>query len=379
MTNKPHPNSSPGQSRILFLGVFPPPIHGASMVNQRLEEEFNAAGNEVKRLDLVGSRWAGLRSRPLFLLLKTANVGLLWLRFLWLVLRPGRRVLYVSTAGGYGKVFELPFLLVARSLRLRIWYHHHSFQYLGQRLYLTRTSFLFAGRNAHHVTLCAHMRAKLCDLYGINPKRIRVLSNSGLLQLSAPHPPAIRERLHTLGFLSNISFAKGIRSFVELCEVLQREGANYHARIAGPCISAEVEAYVNAATQRIPNLQYLGPCYRDDKISFLDSIDILVFPSLYKNEAEPLVIHEANSRGVYVLTIGGGCIGEVLQSAGGEVLDGSKFVEHAASRIADLQRHPDLIDERSRASISIMVQRRSSSQQALQDLLNAFTFRPNTQ
>ena len=354
-------------TRVFFLGVFPPPVHGASLINQRLQEEFSAVGLDVVRLDLVGPRLPGIRARGLLVLIKAFSV--LWLlpRLLWGARHRGRKILYISTAGGNGKLFELPFLLLARLLRLEIWLHHHSFDYLDRPRGLTRVSLYLAGPAAVHVTLCRHMGARLCDLYGVPSERIRCLSNSGLIAVG-PTPATVRQRLYTIGFLGNLMFEKGIQEFVAVCEALHQGGVDFRAQIAGPVTSPDTEQFMSDATKRIPELEMLGPCYGDAKLAFLDSIDLLLFPSRYRNEAEPLVIYEANSRGVYVLATGRGCIAEVLRDGGGEVLPSAEFVSVAQSRIVVWQQNPGMAAELSRSALAAMDQRRTTSRRTLQEL-----------
>jgi glycosyltransferase involved in cell wall biosynthesis len=338
-------------------------------VNQHIWDELSVLSKPLIRLDIVGQRWSGLRFRPLFLLLKTANSLLLLARMAWLGFRPGRKVLYISTAGGYGQLFELPFLAIARLLRAHIWYHHHSFQYLEKQQLLTRCSFHIAGSNAHHITLCSTMRERLSQRYGVRRKQSRVLSNSGLINLPTPRPAIIRTRLRTLGFLSNVSFEKGIREFVELCEALQRRNIDFQARVAGPCNSPKVKQFLRDATHRLAQLEYIGPCYDENKTEFFDSIDVFVFPSQYRNEAEPLVIHEANSRGVHVIASSRGCIRELLRSGGGEIISKSPFAKQAQQRIEYLQHHPAEVESNSIAAINAMQRRGRTSRDSLRMLL----------
>ena len=342
-------------------------------MNQYIWDKLAAVSDSPIRLDIVNQRWAGLRFRPLFLLLKTANSLLLLARMAWLGFRPGRKILYLSTAGGYGQLFELPFLALARLLRARIWYHHHSFQYLEKQQLLTSCSFGISGVNANHITLCSTMQERLSQLYGIQPEQGRVLSNSGLLSLPTSPPAIIRTRLRTLGFLSNISFEKGISDFIELCEALQRRNIDFQARVAGPCDSPKVKQYLSDATHRIDQLEYIGPCYGNDKTAFFDSIDVFVFPSRYRNEAEPLVIHEANSRAVHVIASPRGCIQELSRSGGGEVITRSPFAEQAGRRIEYLQHHPTEVKNNSSAAIDAMQRRSRTSQDSLRALLAELT------
>ena len=58
------------------------------------------------------------------------------------------------------------------------------------------------------------------------------------------------------------------------------------------------------------NVKYLGPLYGKDIEFFFSEIDFLLYPT--KNDAEPLVLYEAISKGVPVLSYNRGCINHML-------------------------------------------------------------------
>ena len=63
-------------------------------------------------------------------------------------------------------------------------------------------------------------------------------------------------------------------------------------------------------------LEYRGALYGADKDAFFEAIDVFIFPTRYKNEAQPTVIFEAMSRGVPILSYERGCIKGQVGGAG---------------------------------------------------------------
>jgi len=182
-------------------------------------------------------------------------------------------------------------------------------------------------------------------------------------------PASPRTQLRTLGFLGNISDDKGIRTFIDVCEQLQQRDASFRALIAGPCDTPDIKDYVNEAVRRIAGLEYLGPLYGADKSEFFDTIDLLLFPSEYRNEAEPLVIYEANSRAVPVLATSLGCIPEALRAGGGSVVDIAQFIPQTLQSIQDWQLSPNTFAMLSRSTLQATQNRRTLSKRALEALL----------
>src|SRR5680860_532784 len=84
------------------------------------------------------------------------------------------------------------------------------------------------------------------------------------------------------------------------------------------------------ALKELHSLDYVGPQYGADKKTFFDSIDALIFPTRYANEAEPLTIHEAATHGLSVIAYGRGSIPEIVGSDCGLVIDPAETLAPAA-------------------------------------------------
>lgn len=353
---------------VLLVGTFPPPVNGAAVVNEAMADALQACGCRLTRLNLVHPTWGALRNRPLFLLIKAVNLLQLLLRVIGLAFLPRHRTLYISTAGRRGKLFEFPFLAIARLRQYPIWIHHHSFVYLNAYDPVTDWSCRLAGAGARHIVLCQQMAGLLTDKYAIPADRVRAQSNSGLLDGPATRAPTVRKRLMTIGFISNLGYDKGIDRFLEVCDALQQQGSDILARVAGPCDNLEIERLMQRALQRLERLEYVGPRYGPDQVAFYESIDLLLFPSL--NEAEPLVVHEANAHGVPVLALDRGCIAETLADGGGETLADDRFITEVCDRLREWRRRPAQFEQLSLAALHADAHRRQRSASTLVPLLN---------
>jgi glycosyltransferase involved in cell wall biosynthesis len=101
----------------------------------------------------------------------------------------------------------------------------------------------------------------------------------------------------------------------------------------------------------LQNVEYIGPKYGTDKDDFYEEIDILVFPTRYINEAEPLVILEAMCRGIPIIAYGRGCIPEILYADCGKVVDTrQEFVPAAMEQIIKWLWNPKVFEAASRAA-----------------------------
>ena len=299
---------------LIFLGALPPPVHGMSVVNKKMLELLK--GGQVKAFNLVPVWAARFFPGKLFTVFKVLHLVLIFLPYLAVAVYYGRRaVVYFSIAGGKGKLLDLPFMWVAGLTASRIFIHHHSFAYCNHHDPAFE-KLVRAGRGKiTHITLGESMREKLVEMYAIGKNDTEVLSNVAFFQESPES--VLRTHITTIGYLSNISFEKGIRDFVETVRLLRQFYPEIQACIAGPCMDNEVRQYILSSCNEIPGMQYLGPVYGKAKSDFFTRIDVLLFPTHYANEAEPLVIHEAFSNGVPVIASGRGCIPDIINQGGG--------------------------------------------------------------
>jgi glycosyltransferase involved in cell wall biosynthesis len=176
-----------------------------------------------------------------------------------------------------------------------------------------------AGSSCVHVTLSKIMAKRLEFLY----KTSVLVSISNIV--FHPRKEVVSKKsfkeLTTIGFISNISAEKGIFEFLDLMSAIKSDKLPLKALVAGPFQNTNVKNAVNLRLVQMQNVHYVGPKYGPDKDNFYDQIDVLVFPTRYVNEAEPLIVLEAMNRGVPVIAYGRGCIPEILGKNCGRIVD----------------------------------------------------------
>ncbi|WP_165405821.1 glycosyltransferase family 4 protein [Bradyrhizobium genosp. SA-3] len=270
-------------------------------------------------------------------------------------------------------LFDLLFVAILRLRRVRkILLSHHSFAYIDRPSWLMRAIEAVARPSATHLFLCERMRAGFSARYGRNSSGL-VLSNARRVAkarapISAPMPTEF-----TLGYLSNLSFEKGISEFFDLIDILTKKGLSFGATIAGPASSDEVAEFVQARLDACGGrVRWLGPVYGAQKEEFLSQLSVLVFPTKYVNEAQPNVLFEALSHGVPVVSIARGCVDEDMNGCLSHVARSPEsFLEEAVPHImwlADRTRAGEGEEIRSAVARSFM-EKHSSSVAAEQKLL----------
>jgi glycosyltransferase involved in cell wall biosynthesis len=313
---------------VAFVGPLPPPVHGFSSVCAMMLELLKSR-MPVEVFDRAPKHAAPLRF---------AQQLIKPLVYLTGCFRRRNAVLYLALSGGRGQIFDLAYVLAGKLFRRHVFIHHHSFAYINSPSWLSKC-LLALVRGDTHVVLSRKMGASLTRIYGLKADGIRVVSNASFYDSKENGAAAVAGDAApiNIGFLSNITFDKGFVEFFGVLRQLKRLGVEYRAHIAGP-LAPEARTTFDELLHAASDVQYVGPVYGNDKERFYGCLDIFLFPTNYANEAEPLVIHEAMRRGVYVIACDRGAISEMLLNGAGVALAREDLVESAAMQIAKFSR-----------------------------------------
>lgn len=321
---------------VFFLGPLPPPLHGFSAINQKmltllLERTDVRVFNSALPLQMAHSKW-----RRVLKFIYSCRL-LFAFCFLCAVKRPNS--MYVGLSGGAGQILDSLYILLARLVGANIYIHHHSFVYVNEVRSYNRFC-LWAAGNACHIALCDVMADKLVSTYGIPRKQVFVLSNAAFLSMETPLSTGAKrsQEVLTLGFLSNILIEKGIGEFFDVVANLTHQGLRVKGLVAGPVDPALKETFLSLLANQ-HEIEYIGPVYEEEKSAYFQSIDLLLFPTKYRNEAEPLTILEAMREGIPILAAGRGCIGSIIDPGSGQVfaeidhfvIDASEYIKAVAA------------------------------------------------
>lgn len=340
---------------VVVVGPFPPPVHGMSTTNAEVYKSLRELGARVSVFDTA----APSLDRSLW---KRAGRLPRIARGLWrLAVLPGLkgRALYLSASGGWGQIYDVPFLLLARWRRMRVFVRHCSFAYLDGRRRLAQALVRSAGPDAVHVTQSQGMAQRLKDLYGAG--EVVPISNAVLYP---PESGGARRRsaVRRLGFLSNLSAEKGVFEFLDLMAAAEAADLPVTGMLAGACQDQDTRDRVTERVRMLRNVSYAGAVYGTDKEQFLDAIDVLIFPTRYRNETEAKVNHEAMSRGIPVIAYGRGCIPEVVTAGCGRVIDPqAPFVAQALEQVELWLAEPATFEAASRAAAAQFIKTRADS------------------
>lgn len=312
-------------------------MHGLSLINKAMTDEFVKVGIKPLVLDISSKSLNRTFINIFFRLLKSI---LAILKFLFYISINKIKYIYIGLSGGYGQIYDLFFITVSTLFNYNIFIHHHSFAYLNKNSILTKLIVNISKNSAVHIVLCETMRKKLLQ-YNKNIN-IEILSNAVFLKSSNSHFFDKKNKFMTIGFLSNISFEKGIKEYFEVLRKLINDGYLVKGIIAGPITNIQSKKYLYSNLKRLKEICYLGEIGAEEKEDFLSKIDLLLMPTKYNNEAEPLVIHEAMSHGIAVIACDRGCISNIIPENTGIVIKNDKqYISHALNQIIFWIKNPE--------------------------------------
>lgn len=174
----------------------------------------------------------------------------------------------------------------------------------------------------HFVALNRYYADAMTELLQLDPQRVSVVPHGIKL---AGH--GTRRERHdgtvTVGYLARICHDKGLHQLVEAFEHLLRRDdmPPLRLRVAGYLGRAD-RPYLLQLEKRIAaagwsdRFEYLGELSREQKIEFLQSLDLFSVPTVYR-ESKGLSIIEALANGVSVVQPRHGSFPEIIESTGG--------------------------------------------------------------
>ena len=353
------------ETNVAFLGVLPPPETGRTSVTRKIVAVLSERYN-VYTYDFLPK---GRKPRRLWRVNKNARtINALFKLWFWKVDRKVNK-LYLACISGWGILYDVLLAFFAKKIRYQLFIHHHSYFYINRFNWRMNLLTKIAGDNCCHILLCKAMMYQFRSLY---PSAINctILSNGFMLDKIQSHCKTHSGSRIVLGHISNLSKEKGLGLVIRTFASIRASGFDITLVLAGPTNSENDERLISLALEKFPHaIDYRGPVYGWRKKEFFNDIHIMLFPSRYKNEAQPLVIFEALSCGVPVICFDRGCIGNMIDSRCGMlVMQGENFVKMASSYIINCLKDKDQYREYSRCAIEQATELKCNGLEELEEI-----------
>jgi glycosyltransferase involved in cell wall biosynthesis len=318
VTDEPNP--------ITFIGALPPPVTGMTAMSEVIVNALRQGGpvrcfNWSRGRHLSGLRW------------KIARILGATSSFFKVLLgrRPRGGVVYYPLSSGWGLFYDIAILAAARLRGYRVVVHHHVYSYIDRHDWRIALLNRLLGRNSIHVVHCEQMKRDFLAQYAIDVEFLFVPPT-----IVAQHLYTLPRNHHerfTLGFMSNLTFAKGLDCAMDTYDRLAGAGRNVALILAGPCHGTTEQRMLDEFVARRPDrVEYRGPVYGEDKGRFFADIDVFLFPTRYPNESWGIVLTEALATNCPVISCRRGCVPWIVQNGCGVVIEDPKDFSSQASQ-----------------------------------------------
>ena len=333
--------------KILFILHFPPPVHGSSIVGQSIKE--SKIINETFDCRYINL----LVSRTMFETGKLSITKIIRFFSVWFELlqnltwnKPDICYLALSTSS---KAFYKDAFLVfwLRIFGVKVVYHLHNKGvsiYEGQ--FIDRQLYRFVFKNSKVILLSDKLYkdiktfVKTSDVY-ICHNGIEDLAIDPKIETNDSIDPA------KILFLSNLIETKGVTVLLEACRILKQKGLNFTCDFIGAegdLSAAQFEEKVNQLGIE-DRVRYLGKRYGKDKLEAFSNADIFAFPTYYNNECFPLVLLEAMSANLPIVSTFEGGIPDIVSDNVTGFLVPKNDALALAEKLELLITHPELCIE----------------------------------
>jgi glycosyltransferase involved in cell wall biosynthesis len=182
---------------------------------------------------------------------------------------------------------------------------------------------------------------------GIDRRRVHVIPHGLQLDGHAERPVKRSDEPRVIGYLARICVDKGLHLLVDACERLATDASlpPFVLRAAGylrPSDRTYLEGLEKQAAEGplAGRFTYLGELDRNAKIAFLQSLDVMSVPTVYR-ESKGLPVLEAMANAVPVVMPDHGSFSELIGDTGGGLLCRPHDPADLADKLAELLRDPE--------------------------------------
>lgn len=320
---------------ILFLLHLPPPVHGSSVVGLTIKEsntinqDFN--GQYINLLASQKVAESGvINSKKLFGFIVT------WFKVLWIVIKKKPDLCYLAlTVTGPALLKDIFLVLILKIFHVKRVYHlHNKGVSVYEKKLMYKLAYKFIFRNADVIlisnllypdirTFVPASKVHFCP-NGIKNGEINLIQKENT-------PP------HIL-FLSNLIESKGVFILLKAFQILKMKNIPF----IGIFIGGEGDITLRDFHEKIraygleDRVFYKGEKFGKDKTDVFLETDVFAFPTYYEYECFPLVLLEALSFSLPIVTTFEGGIPDIIDDNITGYLVPQKDVSLLASKLESL-------------------------------------------
>ncbi len=333
--------------KILFIVTLPPPVHGAAMMGQYIHQSKLINSSFLcNYINLQTSKKLTETGKGFFA--KFLTILALYQKVLSMLIKNSYDLCYMSiTANGPGFYKDLGIVIILKLFRKDIVYHFQNKGVSKSKGWLNNKLYRFTFRNTRSILLSPFLYSDI-ESY-VSEKNVFYCPNAGTDVAKGYSIDLMKQKRNTkspckLVFLSNMIEQKGVLVLLEACSILKIDNAVFECHFVGGWADVSENDFNKKVTElELQSVVFAhGPKYDDEKLEFLETSDIFVFPTFYHYEAFPLVTLEAMQHGLPIISTPEGGIREIIIEGETGFLVPQQNAKKLADKIKILIDSPDL-------------------------------------
>ncbi len=303
--------------KILFIVTLPPPVHGAAMMGQYIRQsKLINSSFHCDFINLQTSKKLTETGRGFFS--KFWTILALYEKVFLTLIQTKHDLCYISiTANGAGFYKDFGIVVLLKLFRKKIIYHFQNKGVSKSNGWLNTILYRFTFRNTRSILLSPFLYPDI-EKY-VDKENVFYCPNAGADIAKRYTIDLLKQKSNTkspckLVFLSNMIEQKGVLILLEACSILKKNNVIFECHFVG----GWADITENDFKQKVSDLNLKsvvfshGPKYNQEKLEFLETSDIFVFPTFYHYEAFPLVALEAMQHGLPIISTPEGGIREII-------------------------------------------------------------------
>ncbi len=335
------------KKKILFLVQLPPPVHGASIVNQYIKKgKYINSTYETKFLNISPTK--DISDIGHVKLLKIFKTLYIFYKNIYLMLFFRPDLIYITLAP-HGPAFwkDSILLLLTKLFNCHRVIHLHgkgiAQQVNKNRLKRLYYKYVFKGCSVIHLASSVIQDISLI----VEDSKISILPN-GVPDTSSKSNAVTTEINSPLRviYLSNFIREKGALEFLKSIPLVHAQKDSISFFFIGKFDKKEFEIEFKSVLSKLAdkhNITLIEGAYNEEKSKLLEQSDIFILPTYYRNECFPLAILEAFCHGLPVISTYEGAIPDIIKDGWNGLLIEKASPESISKGIDLLFNSPNLL------------------------------------